>query len=112
MPSAISRIVLRRIFPDRVLGRPPTTLTSLNAATAPISSRTSDTSSRRMSSGSAVTPALSTTNPRGSWPFMGSAAPITAHSATAGCCAMTASIDPVESRWPATLMTSSVRPIT
>ena len=58
------------------------------------------------------TPALSTTNPRGTWPFSASATPITAHSATAGCAASTASIEPVESRCPATLMTSSVRPIT
>ena len=37
LPSAISRIVLRRILPQRVFGSPPTTATSLNAATAPIS---------------------------------------------------------------------------
>ena len=65
-----------------------------------------------MSSGSVVTPALSTTKPRGTWPFIASATPITAHSATAWCEASTASIEPVDSRWPATLMTSSVRPIT
>lgn len=45
-------------------------------------------------------------------PFSSSATPITAHSATAGCAATISSISPVESRWPATLMTSSVRPIT
>ena len=37
---------------------------------------------------------------------------MTAHSATAGCAASTSSIAPVDSRWPATLMTSSVRPMT
>ena len=37
---------------------------------------------------------------------------ITAHSATAACDASTSSICPVDSRWPATLMMSSVRPIT
>jgi hypothetical protein len=58
------------------------------------------------------TPDLSTTNPRGSWPFSESRTPITAHSATAGCAASTASIEPVDSRWPATLITSSVRPMT
>ena len=67
---------------------------------------------RASSSGSSSTPALSTTKPRGTWPFSASATPITAHSATAGCAASTASIEPVDSRWPATLMTSSVRPMT
>ena len=43
---------------------------------------------------------------------MSSATPMTAHSATAGWVATTASIEPVDSRWPATLITSSVRPIT
>ena len=58
------------------------------------------------------TPAFSTTNPRGTCPFKESATPITAHSATAGCPASTSSIVPVDNRWPATLITSSIRPIT
>ena len=112
LPSAISRIDLRRILPQRVLGSAGTTVTSRNAATGPTSSRTAATSSAASSSGSMSTPALSTTKPRGTWPFIWSATPITAHSATAGCCAITASMTPVDSRCPATLMTSSVRPIT
>ena len=38
--------------------------------------------------------------------------PTTAHSAMSGCEASTSSICPVDRRWPATLMMSSVRPIT
>src|SRR5437870_2082394 len=45
-------------------------------------------------------------------PFCFSATPITAHSATSLCAESTSSIPPVESRWPATLMISSVRLIT
>ena len=66
----------------------------------------------RPASPSVKAPALSTTRPRGTWPLISSAMPITAHSATAGCRASTASIDPVDIRWPATLITSSVRPMT
>ena len=61
---------------------------------------------------SAVAPALSTTKPRGTWPLISSATPMTAHSATAGWPASTASIDPVDMQCPATFITSSVRPIT
>ena len=43
---------------------------------------------------------------------MASAIPTTAHSATSGCSATTSSIAPVDRRWPATLMMSSVRPST
>ena len=104
------RMVLRRILPDRVFGSAGTTSTSLKQATAPMFSRTASISSS--ASRSAVAPALSTTKPRGTWPLISSATPITAHSATAGCPASTASIDPVDIRCPATLITSSVRPIT
>ena len=63
LPSAISRMVLRKILPERVFGSAGTTSTSLNAATAPISSRTAVTSSSARPSAEA--PALSTTKPRG-----------------------------------------------
>jgi hypothetical protein len=53
---------------------------------------------------------FSTTKPQGTWPFSASAMPITAHSATSGWLASTSSMPPVDSRWPATLMMSSVRP--
>src|SRR4029453_134579 len=57
------------------------------------------------SSRAAVAPALSTTKPRGTCPLISSATPITAPSAMAGCPASTASIDPVDIRCPATLIT-------
>ena len=61
---------------------------------------------------SADAPRLRTTSARGTWPLMSSATPMTAHSATAGCAATSASIGPVDSRCPATLITSSMRPST
>jgi hypothetical protein len=60
-PSAICRMVLRRILPERVLGSPSTTVTSLKSATAPICRRTSATSSSRSCSSGTSAPALSTT---------------------------------------------------
>ncbi len=48
-PSAIFFIVPRRIFPERVFGSRATMIASLNAATGPIFSRTSTTSSRSIS---------------------------------------------------------------
>ena len=44
-PSAILRIVPRRILPDRVLGSRPTTEADLKAATGPIRPRTMPTTS-------------------------------------------------------------------
>ena len=111
-PSAMPRIVRRRILPDRVFGSPGTTTTSFSAATGPIWSRTAATISCWRTPASISTPALRTTNARGTCPLSGSCTPITAHSATIGWAATTASMDPVESRWPATLITSSVRPMT
>ncbi len=109
-PSAIPLMVLRRIFPERVLGSAGTTSTALKLATAPMECLTAATSSAPKPSPD--TPDLSTTRARGTWPLTSSDTPRTAHSATAGCEAITASITPVDSRWPATLMTSSMRPIT
>ena len=73
-PSAISRIVLRRILPDRVLGRAATTSTRCSDAIAPTSSRTRCFSSARIRSPSAApsTPALSTTSARGTCPLRSS----------------------------------------
>jgi hypothetical protein len=106
------RMEARRILPLRVFGKRLTTRASLKAATGPMRSRTRATSSRVITASSVFTPALSTTRPSGTWPLSSSAAPTTAHSATAGWAASTSSIAPVERRWPATLMMSSVRPIT
>ena len=115
LPSAISRMLLRRILPERVFGSALTMSTWRRLATAPTSSRTRCTSSAQIRAPSSPVPsipALSTTSPRGTWPLKSSATPMTAHSATSGCPASAASIDPVESRWPATFSTSSVRPMT
>ena len=51
-----------------------------------------------------------TTNAIATWPFSASATPTTATSATSGWPEMLSSISRVPSRWPATLITSSVRP--
>ena len=107
--SAILTMVARRILPERVFGRRSTTATSLNAATGPIFSRTSLMHSALISSSVLVVPLLVHTKPIGNWPFSWSVTPITAHSATSGWPASTSSIAPVESLWPATLITSSVR---
>ncbi len=106
------RIVPRRTLPERVLGSALTATAVLNAATGPMRSRTSATSSAWTSAGSRSTPALSTAKPIGTWPLSSSATPNTAHSATSGWLDSTSSMAPVESRWPAVLITSSVRLIT
>ena len=59
-----------------------------------------------------ATPDLSTRKPSGTWPLISSATPMTAHSATSAWADSTSSIAPVDRRWPATLMMSSVRDIT
>jgi hypothetical protein len=63
-PSAIFFIVPRRILPERVFGSRGTTMASLKAATGPILSRTSATSSFSISAAMRVTPAFSTTKPQ------------------------------------------------
>ena len=112
-PSAIFCIVPRRILPERVFGRRSTITASLKAATGPIRSRTSaDELAARSRPRARRRPPSARRSRSGTWPFSASATPITAHSATSGCAASTSSMPPVESRWPATLMMSSVRPMT
>ncbi len=109
-PSAMSRMVLRRILPDLVFGNAATTSTFLEKGhRADVRAHRSD---QVLGEPVGRRPGLEHYESPGTWPFISSATPITAHSATAGRCASTASIDPVDSRCPATLMTSSVRPIT
>ena len=110
--TASLRIVLRRILPERVFGSRGTTMALRNAATAPISLRMTSTSSASIAASSLSAPSFSTTRPMGTCPFSSSSMPTTAHSATAACAPISSSISPVDRRWPATLMTSSVRPIT
>src|SRR5262249_38152731 len=90
----------RSIMPERVLGRAGTMLTSRSETTAPIVSRTRVTSPALISTGSRVTPALSTAKPRGTWPFRSSLTPMTAHSAMSGWPAITSSISPVDKPVP------------
>src|SRR5690606_19679030 len=111
-PSASLRRMARRILPERVLGRRRTISTWRRQARAPTCSRTISTTSASRAVSSMTMPSLSTARARGTWPRSPSAMPITTHSATAGWAATTSSISPVDRRWPATLMTSSVRPIT
>ena len=111
-PSAIFLMVPRRILPERVFGRRCTMMARRNDATGPILSRTSCTHSFSISPGGRLTPALSTMKPQGTSPFSSSLMPSTAHSATSWWPDSTSSMPPVESLWPATLMMSSVRPIT
>ena len=110
-PSAIFLIVPRRIFPERVFGNLETDAAVLKKATGPMRSRTRRTSSAHSSLSSRATPALSTTKPTGTSPLSASSTPTTAHSATSLCEARISSMAPVESRWPAMLMTSSMRPM-
>jgi len=49
---------------------------------------------------SADAPPMSTTNPRGTWPFMSSATPYHRAFGDRGMVASTASIEPVDSLWP------------
>ena len=109
--SAIARIVARSTLPERVFGSRATTVDVLEGRDrADLLAHAVDRAAATIvSSGARLTPALSTTRPTGSWPLSASAAPITAHSATSGWPASTSSMAPVESRWPATLMTSSMR---
>lgn len=86
--------------------------TSLSDAIAPIPARTDSATSSQMSSVRRIVPSLRTMSASGTWPLMGSAVPITAHSATSGWAATSPSMLPVDRRWPATLMTSSTRPMT
>ena len=81
-PLAILRIVPRKILPDRVFGKRFTETAVLNAATGPIFSLTSFTTSPSTSSAERSTLLFSTINPIGNCPFSLSFMPKTAHSAT------------------------------
>ncbi len=105
-------MVPRRIFPERVLGRRLTTVAVLKPATGPMRSRTIWMTSLTISWLGRVTPAFNTMKPTGTWPLSASSTPRTAHSATSWWSARISSMAPVERRWPATLMMSSVRDMT
>lgn len=104
----------RSNLPLRVLGRPFTKRTRAGRASAPSWSATtfmiSPSSLSAASASAAALPSLVTTKAMATWPLSASATPTTATSATLAWPEMLSSISRVPSRWPATLMTSSVRP--
>jgi hypothetical protein len=111
VPSAIFFMVPRRILPDRVFGRRGRRWRRLEGRDrADLRSRTSCDLAFDPPRRPRVDAGLEHDEAEGTWPLSWSAAPITAHSATSGWPARTSSIAPVERRWPATLMMSSVRP--
>src|SRR5437588_1083901 len=106
-PSANAWMARRRVLPERVFGSSVTKCTAFGRAIAPSCRSTiCITSSAEVR----FAASLSTANARGICPFRSSATPTTAHSATFGCMLTASSISRVPRRWPATLMTSSVRP--
>ena len=72
LPSAISRIVLRRILPDRVFGSAGTTSTCRSAATHRPRRGPAGRARAAAAPSVGVHPALSTTRPRGTWPLSSS----------------------------------------
>src|SRR5919201_2623045 len=106
-PSASAAIARRSVLPERVFGSKPTKCTAFGRAMAPSCRSTVCITSSAL----VFLPAsLSTAKASGIWPLSSSATPTTAHSATFGCMFTASSISRVPRRWPATLMTSSVRP--
>src|SRR5437763_3641244 len=106
-PSARAWIARRSVLPERVLGSSVTKCTAFGRAMAPsCRSTVCITSSAEVR----FAASLSTANASGIWPFSSAATPTTAHSATVGCMFTASSISRVPRRWPATLITSSVRP--
>src|SRR2546421_7089036 len=105
--SASAWMARRSVFPERVFGSSVTKCTAFGRAMAPSCwSTVCITSSAEVR----FAASLSTANASGICPFSSSATPTTAHSATFGCMLTASSISRVPRRWPATLMTSSVRP--
>ena len=98
------------ILPLRVLGSASVKRMSSGRAMAPISCTTCSLSWARSAS-SAFRPACTVTNATSACPLRSSGRPTTAASATSACDMSALSTSMVPSRWPATLMTSSTRPM-
>ena len=98
------------ILPERVLGRSSAQMMRFGRASLPIRLATCSRISGSSSSSPSRSPS-SVTKAQIAWPVSSSAWPITAHSATFGCETIADSTSAVESRWPDTLMTSSMRPM-
>ena len=98
------------ILPLRVFGSASVKRISSGRAMAPISFTTCSFSAP-LSASSTGTPACTVTKATRAWPFRSSGRPTTAASATLGWETSALSTSIVPSRWPATFMTSSTRPM-
>src|SRR5712692_1344596 len=111
-PSARAWIERRSVLPERVFGSSVTKCTAFGRAMAPrcLSTvwSTSFSSFFLPSAESGVF--FGTAKASGICPLRESATPTTAHSAMFGCMVTASLISRVPRRWPATLITSSVRP--
>src|SRR6267143_5371222 len=113
-PSASAWIERRSVLPERVFGSSVTKCTALGRAMAPSClstvSITSFSSLLLPSAELNFETSFATAKASGICPLMESATPTTAHSAMFGCLLTASSISRAPRRWPATLITSSVRP--
>src|SRR5256712_3230061 len=113
-PSARAWIERRSVLPERVFGSSVTKCTAFGRAMAPsclsTAAITSCSSLLLPSAELNFETSFVTAKASGSCPLRESATPTTAHSAMFGCMLTASSISRVPRRWPATLITSSVRP--
>ena len=99
------------ILPERVFGRSSAQMIRFGRANLPIRSATAARMPSTSSSLGSVPPRR-VTKAQIAWPVSSSDWPITAASATFSWATIADSTSAVESRWPETLTTSSIRPIT
>src|SRR3989441_3795068 len=113
-PSARAWIERRSVLPERVFGSSVTKCTAFGRAMAPSClstvAITSFSSLLLPSAELNFETSFATAKASGSCPLRESATPTTAHSAMFGCMLTASSISRVPRRWPATVITSSVRP--
>ena len=110
-PSAMSRSRRRMILPERVFGSSSAQTIALGPGELAdlLGDRRADAV---LEPGVPSTEPWSVTNAQIAWPVCSSNWPMTAASATASWATIADSTSAVESRWPETLTTSSMRPIT
>ena len=99
------------ILPDRVFGRSSAQMIRFGRANLPIRAATVSRIPASTASVPSVSP-WSVTNAQIAWPVCSSDWPITAASATMSWATIADSTSAVERRWPETLTTSSILPIT
>src|SRR5882762_8449084 len=111
-PSARAWIERRSVLPERVFGSSVTKCTAFGRAMAPscLSTVCSTSFSSFFLPSTESGVFFGTAKASGICPLRESATPTTAHSAMFGCMLTASSISRVPRRWPATLITSSVRP--